>query len=87
MISSSDMAKEILNTHDSLCCDRSVPDITTTHDHNNFSIVFLPFSPLLQHLRKTCHYHLFSNKNLDASQELRRMKLKDLLNEICIKVV
>ncbi|KEH43383.1 putative geraniol 8-hydroxylase [Medicago truncatula] len=82
IISSSDMAKEILHTHDSLFIDRSVPDNTTTHNHNNFSLVFLPFSPLWQHLRKICHNHLFSNKTLDASQELRRMKLKDFLNDM-----
>jgi len=82
IISSSDMAKEILHTHDSLFIDRSVPDNTTTHNHNNFSLVFLPFSPLWQHLRKICHNNLFSTKTLDASQELRRMKLKDLLNDM-----
>nr|BAE71205.1 putative cytochrome P450 [Trifolium pratense] len=82
IISSSDMAKEILHTNDSLFTDRSVPDNTTTHNHNNFSLVFLPFSPLWQHLRKICHNNLFSNKTLDGSQELRRMKLKDLLNDM-----
>lgn len=82
IISSSDMAKEILHTHDSLFSDRSVPHNTTTHNHNNFSLVFLPFSPLWQHLRKICHNNLFSTKTLDASQELRRMKLKDLLNDM-----
>ncbi|XP_004496304.2 geraniol 8-hydroxylase-like [Cicer arietinum] len=82
IISSVDMAKEILHTHDSLFSDRSFPDNTTTHDHNNFSLVFLPVSPLWQDLRKICHHNLFSNKTLDASQELRRMKLKDLLNDM-----
>ncbi|GAU40870.1 hypothetical protein TSUD_40450 [Trifolium subterraneum] len=82
IISSSDMAKEILHTNDSLFTDRSVPHNTTTHNHNNFSLVFLPFSPLWQHLRKICHNNLFSIKTLDGSQELRRMKLKDLLNDM-----
>ncbi|WJX13948.1 hypothetical protein P8452_04282 [Trifolium repens] len=82
IISSSDMAKEILHTNDSLFTDRSVPHNTTTHNHNNFSLVFLPFSPLWQHLRKICHNNLFSNKTLDGSTELRRMKLKDLMNDM-----
>ncbi|XP_058760878.1 cytochrome P450 76T24-like [Vicia villosa] len=82
IISSSDIAKEILHTHDSLFIDRSVPHNTTTHNHNNFSLVFLPFSPLWQQLRKICHNNLFSNKALDASQELRLVKLKDLLNDM-----
>ncbi|WJX13942.1 hypothetical protein P8452_04276 [Trifolium repens] len=82
IISSSDMAKEIFHANDSLFTDRSVPHNTTTHNHNNFSIVFLPFSPLWQHLRKICHSNLFSNKTLDGSTELRRMKLKDLMNDM-----
>ncbi|CAJ2629430.1 unnamed protein product [Trifolium pratense] len=82
IISSSDMAKEILHTNDSLFTDRSVPDNATTHNHDNFSVVFLPYSPLWQHLRKICHNNLLSNKTLDGSQELRRMKLKDLLNDM-----
>ncbi|KAK2457478.1 geraniol 8-hydroxylase [Trifolium repens] len=82
IISSSDMAKEILHTNDSLFTDRSISDNTTTHNHENFSIVFLPFSPLWQHLRKICHNNLFSNKTLDGSTELRRMKLKDLMNDM-----
>ncbi|KEH43386.1 cytochrome P450 family protein [Medicago truncatula] len=82
IISSSHMAKEILFTNDSLFTDRSVPDNTTTQNHNNFSLVFLPFSPLWQHLRKICHNNLLSTKTLDGSQELRRKKLKDLLNDM-----
>lgn len=82
IISSADMAKEVLHTNDTLFTDRSVPDNTTTHDHDNFSLVFLPFSPLWQDLRKICHHNLFSNKTLDGSTELRRMKLKDLLNDM-----
>ncbi|KAJ1435843.1 Cytochrome P450 [Sesbania bispinosa] len=82
MISSADMAKEILQTNDALLSDRTVPDNTTTHKHNQFSLVFLPVSPLWQDLRKICHHNLFSNKTLDGSQDLRRKKLQDLLNDM-----
>ncbi|XP_027367110.1 geraniol 8-hydroxylase-like [Abrus precatorius] len=82
IISSANAAKEILHTHDALFSDRTNPDITTAYNHNNYSLVFLPYSPLWQELRKICHGNLFSKKTLDASQDLRRKKLQGLLNDI-----
>ncbi|KAJ1422939.1 Cytochrome P450 [Sesbania bispinosa] len=82
IISSVHLAKEILQTHDILFSDRTIPDITTAYNHNHFSLVFLPVSPLWQDLRKICHNHLFASKTLDASQDLRRKKLQELLNDM-----
>ncbi|TKY51708.1 Geraniol 8-hydroxylase [Spatholobus suberectus] len=82
IISSTDAAKEILQTHDTLFSDRTNPDITTAYNHNRYSLVFLPVSPLWQELRKICHGNLFSTKTLDASQDLRRRKLQELLGDI-----
>ncbi|KAL2324915.1 hypothetical protein Fmac_023973 [Flemingia macrophylla] len=61
---------------------RTNPDITTACNHNNYSLVFLPVSPLWQELRKICHGNLFSTKTLDSSQDLRRKKLHELLGDI-----
>ncbi|KAL9317904.1 hypothetical protein ACSQ67_014421 [Phaseolus vulgaris] len=82
VISSTIAAQEILQTHDALFSDRTNPDITTSYNHNHYSLVFLPVSPLWQELRKICHGNLFSVKTLDASQDLRRRKLQDLLSDI-----
>ncbi|KAL5195536.1 Geraniol 8-hydroxylase [Glycine soja] len=82
VISSIEATKEILQTHESLFSDRTNPDITTSYNHNRYSLVFLPVSPLWQELRKICHGNLFSAKTLDASTELRRMKMKELLTDI-----
>ncbi|KAL2324920.1 hypothetical protein Fmac_023989 [Flemingia macrophylla] len=82
IISSTDATKEILQTHDTLFADRTNPDITTAYNHNNYSLVFLPVSPLWQELRKICHGNLFSTKTLDSSQDLRRKKLHELLGDI-----
>ncbi|XP_027364648.1 geraniol 8-hydroxylase-like [Abrus precatorius] len=82
VVSSTNAVKEILQTHDTLFSDRTNPDITTAYNHNHYSLVFLPVSPLWQDLRKICHGHLFSNKTLDASQDLRRKKLQELLSDI-----
>ncbi|KAK7391482.1 hypothetical protein VNO78_19898 [Psophocarpus tetragonolobus] len=82
VISSIEATKEILQTHDTLFSDRTNPDITTSYNHNRYSLVFLPVSPLWQELRKICHGNLFSTKTLDASVDLRRKKMKELLTDI-----
>ncbi|KAK7279526.1 hypothetical protein RJT34_24579 [Clitoria ternatea] len=82
IMSSVEATKEILQTHDVLFSDRTNPDITTAYNHNHYSLVFLPVSPLWQELRKICHGHLFSTKTLDASQHLRRKKLQELIDDI-----
>lgn len=82
VISSIEATQEVLQTHDSLFSDRTNPDITTSYNHNRYSLVFLPVSPLWQELRKICHGNLFSAKTLDASTDLRRMKMKELLTDI-----
>lgn len=83
VVSSADMAKEVLLTHDhSLSSNRVIPQAVQVHNHHNHSITFLPVSPLWRDLRKICTANLFSNKTLDASQDLRRSKLHQLLHDI-----
>ncbi|GAY65890.1 hypothetical protein CUMW_244500, partial [Citrus unshiu] len=47
--------------------------------HPEFSLVWLPVSPLWKNLRKLCNMHIFTSQKLDANQDLRRKKIKDLL--------
>ncbi|XLU65688.1 hypothetical protein S245_024897, partial [Arachis hypogaea] len=82
IISSPNIAKEVLQTNDLLFSDRTVPSIVTSLDHHNYSLPFLPVCPLWKDLRKICNEQLFSTKVLDLSQGLRRKKLLDLLNDM-----
>ncbi|XP_061368829.1 geraniol 8-hydroxylase-like [Gastrolobium bilobum] len=82
IVSSPELAKAVMQTHDMYLADRTTPDVTTAHDHHNLSLPFLCVNPLWHNLRKICHNHLFSNKTLDASQNLRRKKLQDLLDDM-----
>ncbi|XP_027344023.1 geraniol 8-hydroxylase-like [Abrus precatorius] len=82
VISSSDVAKEVLQTHDLLFSNRTIPQATTVHNHNHYSLPFLPISPLWRDLRKICNNQLFSHKTLDASHDLRCKKLQELLNDV-----
>ncbi|KAE9619263.1 hypothetical protein Lal_00047766 [Lupinus albus] len=82
IISSPDMAKEVLQTHDILFSDRTIPQVVTSLNHDLLSLPFLPVSPLWRDLRKICNNELFASKTLDASQDLRRKKLQQLLNDM-----
>nr|KYP39045.1 7-ethoxycoumarin O-deethylase [Cajanus cajan] len=82
VISSPNISKEVFQTHDLLFSNRTIPHATTVHNHSHNSVAFLPISPLWRDLRKICNNQLFSNKSLDASQNLRRKKLHELLNHV-----
>ncbi|XP_027191382.1 geraniol 8-hydroxylase-like [Cicer arietinum] len=82
VISSPNMAKEILQTHDQLLSDRAIPNSIEVHDHHKHSMTFLPISPLWRELKKICNNQLFSNKTLDESRKLRKQKLEEILNDI-----
>ncbi|XP_061340580.1 geraniol 8-hydroxylase-like [Gastrolobium bilobum] len=82
VVSSAEMAKEVLQTHDQFLSNRDVPHAVEVFNHEKYSMTFLPISPLWRDLRKICNTQLFSNKTLDASQDLRRKKLQELLHDI-----
>ncbi|KAH9657651.1 cytochrome P450 family 76 subfamily C polypeptide 7 [Citrus sinensis] len=81
VVSSPSMAKAILKEHDSSFRDRKVPEavLSLPNRHPEFSLVWLPVSPLWKNLRKLCNMHIFTSQKLDANQDLRRKKIKDLL--------
>ncbi|KAK7272605.1 hypothetical protein RJT34_29314 [Clitoria ternatea] len=82
VISSADIAKEILQTHDLLFSNRRIPQAVIVQNHDLYSMAFLPVSPLWRDLRKICNNQLFSSKTLDASQETRHKKLQELLSDV-----
>nr|AYV88863.1 cytochrome P450 oxidase CYP76F94 [Polygala tenuifolia] len=82
VVSSPDMARQVLHTHDLLLSNRSIPDAVAACTHDEFSLAFMPVSPRWRNLRKICATELFSNKILDANQNLRRAKLQELLADV-----
>ncbi|KAI9076640.1 hypothetical protein K1719_041405 [Acacia pycnantha] len=82
VVSSADMAKGVLLTHDQFLSDRTVPDAMKAVNHHDYSLPFLPVSPRWRSLRKLCNNQLFGHKVLDASQDLRRRKVQQLIQEV-----
>ncbi|ESR36951.1 cytochrome P450 family 76 subfamily C polypeptide 7 [Citrus sinensis] len=82
VVSSAPMAKYILQDHDSSFYNRMVKDAIFPHQHNEFGMVILPVSTTWKNLRKLCNLHIFTTQKLDANQELRRKKIKNLLSYV-----
>ncbi|XP_057746205.1 geraniol 8-hydroxylase-like [Arachis stenosperma] len=82
VISSAEMAKMVLQTYDQFLSNRTVPEAARVHNHHIHSIAFMPMTPLWRSLRKICNNQLFTNKTIDARQDLRRKKVQELLGEI-----
>ncbi|KAL1296287.1 geraniol 8-hydroxylase-like [Arachis ipaensis] len=82
VVSSAEMAKEILLTHDHHLSNRPIPQSVSVLNHENYSFAFIPISPLWREMRKICNTQLLSHKNLDDSQHVRRNKMQQLLNDV-----
>ncbi|KAH9697051.1 hypothetical protein KPL71_023443 [Citrus sinensis] len=81
VVSSPSMAKAILQNHDLSLCDRKVPEavLSLPFPHHEFTLAWLPVSTMWKNLQKISNMHIFTSQKLDANQELRRKKIKDLL--------
>ncbi|KAJ0105029.1 hypothetical protein Patl1_18597 [Pistacia atlantica] len=79
VISSDNMAKQVLQIHDLYFCNRTIPDALYAHQHHEFSMAWLPVSSAWRNLRKICNSHIFTSQKLDANQDLRRKKVQELL--------
>ncbi|XP_059661689.1 geraniol 8-hydroxylase-like [Cornus florida] len=79
VISSSAMAREILQKQDLLFSNRSIPDALQAHNQSQLSVVWLPVSTRWRNLRKILNSHIFSGHRLDAKQQLRSQKVEELI--------
>ncbi|XP_028762746.1 geraniol 8-hydroxylase-like [Neltuma alba] len=82
IVSSVEMAKQVLQTRDHLLSNRSVPHAMTGQNHHEFSLPFMATTPRWRFLRKICNNLLFSGKILDTTQKRRREKMQEFLARI-----
>ncbi|XP_061338645.1 geraniol 8-hydroxylase-like [Gastrolobium bilobum] len=82
VISSAEMAKEVLLTNDQFLSNRTIPQSVSVLNHQHYSLAFIPISPLWRELRKICNTQLFAHKTLDESQHVRLNKVQQLLMDI-----
>ncbi|XP_074303931.1 geraniol 8-hydroxylase-like [Silene latifolia] len=82
IISSSTMAREALQKNDISFSTRNIVDALCAYKHNENSVAWLPYSTEWRNLRKVCNSQVFSTSRLDASQSLRKSKVKHLLSYV-----
>ncbi|KAL2477783.1 Cytochrome [Forsythia ovata] len=82
VISSPEIAKDILSKYDQVFSGRSVPGAAMVDEHHKHSVVWLPAENQWRKLRRICKEHMFSMPRLDASWDLRREKLQKLFEYV-----
>ncbi|CAD6213293.1 unnamed protein product [Miscanthus lutarioriparius] len=73
-------AREILQRHDAIFSNRTIPDALGDHAKN--SMIWLPNNPRWRALRKIMATDLFAPHRLDALQHLRREKVQELVDHV-----
>ncbi|XP_034897619.1 geraniol 8-hydroxylase [Populus alba] len=79
VVSSSTLAKEVLQKHDVSFSNRTIPDAIRAHKHHEVGLPWVPIAMRWRNLRKVCNSYIFTNQKLDANQDLRRKKIQELV--------
>ncbi|XP_009793557.1 geraniol 8-hydroxylase-like [Nicotiana sylvestris] len=79
VISSSAVAKEIIQKQDLAFSSRTIPDAIHAINQYQFSVIWLPVDTRWRSLRKIMNTYIFSGNKLDANQHLRSQKIQDLI--------
>ncbi|XP_021901787.1 geraniol 8-hydroxylase-like [Carica papaya] len=82
LVSSPAMAKHVIHKNDVVFSNRTIPDAIRAHQHDQFSLVWLPLSKPWSTRRKICNSYMFSVQKLDANRDLRRKKVDQLLADV-----
>ncbi|XP_078181399.1 cytochrome P450 76M5-like [Carex rostrata] len=80
VVSSPQIAREVLQKKDAFFSARSVPDSMRAYNHHDASMFFLPStSPLWRRNRTICATNLFSVRSLQTTREIRAQKAYDII--------
>ncbi|KAL4019009.1 hypothetical protein IC575_022644 [Cucumis melo] len=82
VFSSAETIQQVLQTHDNVLSYRFIPDAATVYDHAELGLPWIPISPNYKNHRKIFNNYLLSPKALDASRDLRRLRIDKLLDNI-----
>jgi cytochrome P450 len=82
VISSPDLAKEVLQKHDHVFSSRTIPDSSRALNHHKFSMGWLPATAHWRNLRKVSSTQIFSQQKLNSTQAIRRKKVQELVDHV-----
>lgn len=81
VVSSAEVAKQVLQTNTFATSNRPIPGVATSLDHDKFSMAWLPVQNVKwRKLRKICKEHMFSLLKLEDSRFLRKEQVEKLSN-------
>ncbi|KAF8080158.1 hypothetical protein N665_0972s0019 [Sinapis alba] len=72
VVTSSEVAREILRTNDVIFANHDVPAVALVNTYGGIDIPWSPYGPRFRMLRKLCVNKILSNARMEKSVELRR---------------
>ncbi|KAI7728374.1 hypothetical protein M8C21_005693 [Ambrosia artemisiifolia] len=87
VVSSAEMAKEVLKTKDLIFCNRPVLTGQRKLSYDNKDIAFSPYNEYWRQMRKTCTLHLFSMKQVNSFRPVREEEVFDMIEMIKMRIV
>ncbi|CAG7879947.1 unnamed protein product [Brassica rapa] len=82
VVSSPDTAKQVLRDHDLNCCSRPSVEGARKLSYNFRDIAFSRYDDYWKELRKLCVMELFSTKQVNLIQPIKKMEMKKLIHSI-----
>ncbi|XP_059640970.1 geraniol 8-hydroxylase-like [Cornus florida] len=80
VISSSTIAREILQRQDVSFSNRFPPDAIRARNNHLYTLAWIPVSTQWRYFRKILTSHVFSTQKLDAQQQLRCQNVQELID-------
>ncbi|KAF6137218.1 hypothetical protein GIB67_030982 [Kingdonia uniflora] len=85
LISSGNMAREILKTHDHVFCTRPVLEGFRKHLYDFKDVALAPYGEYWRQMRKTSVLELLSTKRVQSFQSVRVQEVEHMINSISVK--
>ncbi|KAM0066716.1 putative cytochrome P450 [Helianthus debilis subsp. tardiflorus] len=82
VVSSADMAKEILKTNDLVFCTRPILTGQQKLSYDNKDIALSPYNEYWRQMRKICTLNLFSMKQVNLFRTVREQEVFDMIDRI-----
>ncbi|KAL2470869.1 Cytochrome [Abeliophyllum distichum] len=82
VVSSPELAKEVLKTHDLNCCTRPLSRGQKKISYNFLDLAFCPYGEYWREMRKMCVMELFTSRRVQSYWKVREEEIKHLIETI-----
>ncbi|KAE8670853.1 Detected protein of unknown function [Hibiscus syriacus] len=82
VVSSAEIAKQVLLTHDETFSDHKVPDSVASQPNHESTLAWAVGDGTWRNRRRICNTQLFTVKRLNSIQHLRHQKVQQLIEHI-----